>query len=345
MHIVHIIFSFNLGGAELMLIDIINEQIKTNKVSLIIVNNYNPDLLDKMSPNVDVILIKRQPGSRKIYPILKLNYILSQRRIDVLHCHDEGLLSLFLFKRKKAVLTLHTTGIESNNFTKYRSLFSISNAVRLDLLSRYKINSIVIYNGVQPFKIKMKKENISFPKREIRLLQVSRLDHKTKGQDILIKAISQLINTNTNINISLDFIGEGSSLSYLKGLTNELQINNSVNFLGIRDRSYVYSHIADYDILIQPSLYEGFGLTIVEAMFAKVPVIVSNIEGPMEIIGTGEFGYYFEKGDVDDLLYTLNRIVNGLDKMKDLDLIYNYAQSNFSIQETVEQYQKYYKIS
>ncbi len=342
MHIVHIIFSFHLGGAELMLIDIMNEQIKTNTVSLIIVNNYNTTLFDKIDRNIDIILINRKPGSKNIFPIVRINYLLFRTKVDVLHCHDEGLLSLIIFKRNKAILTLHTTNITSKNFSRYKYLFSISNAVKEDLFNRYRIKSYVIYNGVKPSNILKREENSFCSSSIIRLLQVSRLEHSTKGQDLLIKAIAELVKK--NINVSVDFIGEGSSFTYLKKITSELQLNSYINFLGIRDREYVYSHIANYDLLIQPSRNEGFGLTIVEAMFAKVPVLISNIEGPMEIINNGEFGFYFEKGNAMDLVKKLVSLMEGQEPIKDLEEVYNYAQSNFSIQNTVSQYEKYYKM-
>ena len=55
-----------------------------------------------------------------------------------------------------------------------------------------------------------------------------------------------------------------------------------------------------YDLLVQPSRYEGFGLTVVEGMAAGVPVLVSDIEGPMEVIDKGRHGFAFRSEDFHD---------------------------------------------
>ncbi|GAB6282465.1 MAG: hypothetical protein STSR0008_12110 [Ignavibacterium sp.] len=51
--------------------------------------------------------------------------------------------------RKKAVLTIHGININQKNFIKYRKLFSLSNAVKKNILNRTFLNSVLIYNGVQ----------------------------------------------------------------------------------------------------------------------------------------------------------------------------------------------------
>ncbi len=63
MKIVHIFFDFLLGGAENMLVDIINEQIKKENISLIIVNNeFNSILLKEIDNRVRINIINRKPG-------------------------------------------------------------------------------------------------------------------------------------------------------------------------------------------------------------------------------------------------------------------------------------------
>lgn len=58
MHILHVQFSFTTGGTETMLVDIINEQIKTNEVSLLVINDKcNKVLLDKIDSRVKNIVV------------------------------------------------------------------------------------------------------------------------------------------------------------------------------------------------------------------------------------------------------------------------------------------------
>ena len=55
MKIAHIIFCLSTGGAETMLIDIINQQSKDNEISLIVINkNYSIDLVNKVNNNINI---------------------------------------------------------------------------------------------------------------------------------------------------------------------------------------------------------------------------------------------------------------------------------------------------
>lgn len=107
-----------------------------------------------------------------------------------------------------------------------------------------------------------------------------------KGQDILIEAIF-ILHQKGFKNISVDFIGDGESKDFLKELVKSKQLENQIHFLGSKEQSYIFSHLKEYDLFVQPSRKEGFGLTVTEAMVAKIPVLVSDQEGPMEIIKMG----------------------------------------------------------
>lgn len=54
-----------------------------------------------------------------------------------------------------------------------------------------------------------------------------------------------------------------------------------------KNQEWIYHNLCNFDLFIQPSRFEGFGLTVAEAIAAKVTVLVSNIQGPMEIIDDG----------------------------------------------------------
>lgn len=343
MNITHIIFSFNTGGSETMLVDIINEQVKSKQVSLIIINDQiNKKLLDKIDKRIKVVLIGRKEHGKNPIPIVKLNLYLFKLKPDVIHCHNHETIQILLFKGK-AVLTVHDINIPSQNFKLYRRIFAISNAVKKDIELRSKIKAILIYNGVKLEEIKTK-ENYKFDM--FRIVQVSRLDHWKKGQHILLEALKIIVYEENVKNIAIDFIGEGNSLGYLNGIVKDYYLEKHVNFLGLRDREYIYGHLKDYELLVQPSLYEGFGLTIVEGMAAKIPVLVSDIDGPIEIIENGKYGYYFESKNSAELASKIHYIYtnyNDLQVKQKIELAYDYVKSNFDIKITVEKYLANYK--
>ena len=103
MKICHLIFSFNTGGAETMLIDIVNEQVKTEQVYLGIINDsVNQRILSQIDSRVHIYRLNRTPGSRNPVPLIKLNLWLLSKRFDVIHTHNLGILPL-LFPRASRV--------------------------------------------------------------------------------------------------------------------------------------------------------------------------------------------------------------------------------------------------
>ena len=340
MNIIHVIFSFNTGGAETMLVDIINEQVKSEKVTLIIINHeINQALLSQINKNVNIILIGRKESSKNPIPILMLNWFLFINKPDVIHCHQQALIKIIILK-SKAVLTVHAMGITTNNYKYFKKIFAISNAVKSDIEQRSNSKPVLVYNGIKIDQIKQK-ENYNVD--TFRIVQVGRLDHEIKGQHILLEALKILVHEKEIKNICVDFIGAGESLDYLKSLVFDYQLENHVNFLGIRDRTYIYDHLKDYNLLVHPSIFEGFGLTIVEAMAAKIPVLVSNIDGPMEVINNGKWGWFFEPDNVHDCAKKILILIKtNISTSNKIDEAYKGVVSCFSIKATTNNYLKHY---
>lgn len=346
MRILHIIFSFTSDGAETMLVDIINEQSKTTHVELIIINNlYNIDLIETINKNVKVHCLNRIPGSINPLIFFTLNYRVYKLKPNIIHFHSHNAIGLLRYKGiGRTFLTIHGLHRPLKYFNKYDKLISISNAVRNDLESRGSINSTTIYNGVDFSKIKIRWE--SFEDKTFKIADVSRLYHEIKGQDVLLKALHHLIYKIGITNVHLDFIGEGPSLTYLQNLVQELKLQCHVNFLGLLNRNTIYSIIQNYSLLVQPSIHEGFGLTIVEGMAAKIPVLVSNIPGPMEVIKNGKYGYYFESENSISCAEEIKNIFENKHAGRftyKLNCAYDYATINYSIQKTASNYIKEYQ--
>ena len=343
MKIVHIIFSFNTGGAETMLIDIANCQSVNNKVSIIIINDsVNDALLSKIKDCVQVIKIGRSEGSRSIFDVVKLNYIIAKFSPDIIHTHQSSIIRMIFYPFAKKFLTVHAMGIPNTYFSKYDNLFAISNAVCRDILKKGTYNVITIPNGIDSGQIVVKHKKGKILKD---IIQVGRLDSDIKGQDILINAVSRLSKI-YGLDINLTLIGEGPSMEYLRDIVNSEQIEDRVMFLGLRDRDYIYSRLKDYDLYVQPSRFEGFGLTVAEAMAAKIPVLVSDNDGPMEIINNGEYGVCFKVGDIDDCVNKLLYIYNNYSEVcEKIEPAYLIVKKLYDINETANNYIKAYEAS
>lgn len=297
MKIVHLFYNLRIGGSETMVIDIMNHQSESEEVYLIIINKENdPQLLQTISPRIKTYIIGRNLGSKNPLPFIRLNRVVSQLNPDVVHIHNHHIIPV-LFKRKNTryFFTAHTNGINILQYNRFDKIFSISKFVAQDIHDRYGIASPVIYNGISTPDIVYEPQPATYT--TFRIVQIGRQFVQQKGQDILLKALHLLVHQKKLTGLSLDFIGHGPDTEMLKRLAKELDIQDHVTFLGARSRSFIYQHLHQYQLLVQASRQEGFGLTIAEAMCAGVPVLISDIKGPMEIIDNGKYGTAFEAGN------------------------------------------------
>lgn len=240
----------------------------------------------------------------------------------------------------KKVRTIHCAFGTSNDYKHYDRLFSISEGVRQFTLEQ-GFESTVIYNGIHPEQIKFREKSNKIEKIT-QIVNVGRLQ-QIKGQQLLIEAAHKLILLGHK-NFRIDLIGDGENREALEKLIVDYHLERYIRLLGMKSRDFIYKNLCNYDIYVQPSLSEGFGLTLAEAMAAGVPVITSDQKGPMEVIGYGRFGTIFETNNSDSLAAVLqdkimhinNCCTNGARQ---------FVIHNFDIKITANRYiQEYLKI-
>lgn len=126
---------------------------------------------------------------------------------------------------------------------------------------------------------------------------------KQKGLDVLIAAAA-LIPERVDVVIAGDDEGVKSAL---QAKAKELAIESQVQFLGFRtDASEL---IAQFDVFCLPSRWEGFGLVLLEAGLAGVPVVATNIAPINEIILDEETGLLVQPDDAHALSVALRRVI------------------------------------
>lgn len=350
MKILHVIYSFTAGGAELMLVDLLRAQSSFGKTHLIIINNVlNNDLLTLVNAATEIHCLNRNPGSRNIVSLFKLNLLIREINPDIIHAHNESVIAL-IFKglrlHWRIFVTVHDVNKSCTHLKKYSKIFSISNAVQHDLLKRCGLRSVVVMNGID-FKNIQRKTHLSLSKSSLKIVQVSRLCHEKKGQDLLIDALVELRN-NYGIDASVTFIGEGDSLEILKEHARKLNVYNHCIFTGLWAREKIYRDLCKFDVLVQPSIWEGFGLTVVEGIGAEIPVVVSDGGGPAEIINNGTYGWLFRNGDSKHLATVLACLVkpelqNEIDNK--IKKAYSHVLEKYDISRTANHYlDEYFQI-
>ena len=345
MRIAHVTWTFTLGGIETMLANIANEQDTLgHEVHIVVIehNSVEPSLVEKLHPGIKLHFAHRKYGVKDIMAVIRLNRILYSIGPQAIHLHSASIYK-YLMPRMRRICnnTLHAFCYSSNtNCIQYiPRVFTISRSVADDLLKKKGVDSMVIYNGIRPERIKVKSGSVSGS--VFRIVMVSRLEHKKKGQDLLIDAVAEL-NAMGCDNVTVDFIGDGESRTFLEQHCMEKGVEKQVRFLGARTQDYIFEHLCDYDLFVQPSRFEGFALTVAEAMAAKVPVLVASGQGPEEVIDGGRYGYIFQNGDAKDCADRIESIIaSGRDEAM-TDAAYNRVYSHYDIKRTAQLYVENY---
>lgn len=330
-----------------MLVDIANEQASLADVTIILINNkYNIDLVGRIRQKVHFYSLQRKEHDRTSMSFLfRLWGLLLKIRPTVIHCHNQNIIRLLPICRKRTVLTIHCLKAITTHLKKYRKVYSISTAVSDDLRMRAGIPSQVVLNGINFADIFPRTDFLFEENMPVRIVQVGRMIHEIKGQHILLRALHKLIVSGNVRNLYLDLIGSGPSLPYLLSLTDSLQLNAHVSFLGERSRQWIYERLCTYHLLIQPSLSEGFGLTVLEGIAAGLPVIASDHAGPSEILSGMPAGYLFRSGDAADLADTIRKTITAMKEggmQHRCEASRELAISRFSIHRTAHEYLHHY---
>jgi glycosyltransferase involved in cell wall biosynthesis len=290
--------------------------------------------------------------------LLRFFILLKKERPDILHCHLFHANFVGRIIGRMAGVKFIISTIHSDNFgNKLRYLLLkmtdflndltvvVSQKIKDDLIKKGIVPDkkiMVIYNGVKEAENNISSEDIYKIKKDLSIennspiiLSIGRL-HEVKGHIYLIRAIKIL--TEKNPDLRLLIIGDGPERKNLENESVKLGLSHVILFLGEIRETVPYYKLAD--IFVLPSINEGFGLSIVEAMSNKLLVVASNVGGVPEIIKDGANGFLVNPGDPIKLAEVISKIIlkDKLDKEKIIENAYNNFKSNFSLETMLDKY-------
>ena len=275
-------------------------------------------------------------NNQKAYRQLKR--IMEYQHFDLVHCHTPvgGVLTRLVARhyREKGTKVIYT----AHGFHFYKgaswkfwlvsypiecwlshytdSLITINkedfqNATKLVLGKRngkrgnvYKIDSVGIdlikYSSISVTREEKRKE-LHIPKDAFLLVSVGELNWN-KNHKVVLEALGKL----KEENLYYVICGEGIEKDSLKEQVKQLGIEKQVAFLGFREDIPEILKMAD--VMVFPSLREGFGMVALEAMASKVPVIALDNRGTREYMQDGKNGYIVWKNDVNDMADAILKI-------------------------------------
>ena len=179
-------------------------------------------------------------------------------------------------------------------------------------------NTKVIYNILPADEIKekaTKSPEININKSSFHIVLVARLLDSAKGQKRLISVVSKLHNESKDISLAL--IGSGGDERMLNDEVSRLKAKSYITITGGQINPYPY--IRQADLLVCASFFEGYNLTVAEALILGVPVLSTNCAGPNEILDYGKYGMIVDNSE--------EGLYNGIRKLlENPDLLNEYRE-------------------
>lgn len=169
---------------------------------------------------------------------------------------------------------------------KSYKIIAVSQIIKEDLIQNFGIieeKIVVINNSVDRNKVHSLSEaefDLNINKNAHTLITIGRAEYQ-KAQWKLLKAIYYLKKNSRIENIELIMLGDGEYLSQLKKLAKNLCIENSIHFKGFVKNPFPY--LKNSDLLVLPSIYEGFPVSVSEAAVLKTGFVGSQNAIPKEI--------------------------------------------------------------
>ncbi|HZJ82894.1 MAG TPA: glycosyltransferase family 4 protein [Clostridia bacterium] len=258
---------------------------------------------------------------RDIHTVIRLVNILKEYRIDVLHCHGFragliGRIAAFL-ARCNCIYTMHNfppLGLSkgkrqiAGNIERYLShitgkIITVSEALKREAVDSMAIKEDkigVIYNGIsRPAgnkTLKKLRESLGIDNDQVLIGTVARLI-PSKGIDVLLDAIPFVNGKYPNVKFII--LGDGPEESKLRGQAIKLNCNENIIFAGYKE--YIWYYYDVFDIFLLPTLSEGLGISIIEALMVGLPVISTRTGGVEEIIRHNYNGYLVPPGNSKEL--------------------------------------------
>jgi UDP-glucose:(heptosyl)LPS alpha-1,3-glucosyltransferase len=253
---------------------------------------------------------------------------------DLIHSHERvfetDLLSIHglphrawikRIRKKRMSLFDHVTAWVEHRLIenkRCRAFLAVSNLTRDQYLEEFGVDPTmlqVVHPGVAPERFV---ENQPGDRLAIRrlcgigdedtVILFVGMNFEIKGLDLLMSAVSMVKSLHSSRKIKLLVVGKGNFKKY-EALARKLRLQDDIIFTGVLkdciERVYMMA-----DIFSMLSSFDAFGLTVLEAMAASLPVIISNKVGAKDIVLEGVNGFVVEREDIQTIASKISLLLN-----------------------------------
>lgn len=246
-------------------------------------------------------------------PAAEFNYSISDMFKGVYHYPNDGIIINLLYIFSNIILRIFIR----RYYPKADLVIAVSKGIKSELGYSFGVKSEkirVVYNPVDNKELRTLSEESVQPGLEkgvINIVTVGRLERQ-KDHKTLIEAFSMFSKEHDS---HLYIIGDGSYRKYLKTLIVEKDLRARVTLTWYLENPFPFIKAAD--VFVLSSIYEGFGLVLVESMFLGTTVISTDCKsGPGEIIQNGVNGILVQQENPSEIYSALKRIIKNSELRK-----------------------------
>lgn len=342
--VVFIIESLNLGGAETSLVTFLNNiDYNKYKVDLILFTKEN-FFINYLPNEVNVIYVdfpkmnilerleykffkiftgKKLHHAQVLYPLIASKLKVFDKEYDIAHAYNQGFSTYYTSNSIKASKKFAWINIDYQKanyqiqfdypfYSKYTRVIAISTEVERGFLEEVnKIEGNIDTSIIKLFADDIilnirasEKQEVDFNLNKINIVTVCRLS-KQKGLHLAVESCKKLIEKGYSIHWYV--VGEGVERIFLEKLVSKYSIQNHFSLLGKTLNPFPYMRACD--IYVQTSLFEGWGLTLIEAILLKKLVVTTNFPTAFDIIKHNETGLICEMNS-DEIVRNLEKFIN-----------------------------------
>lgn len=362
-----VILDLQVGGAEMMLINIVNRLDQDIFNPIIVSLGTNNPIAKLIQPERAIFFKFPRSWKYDLIPALKIKKLIKGMDIDFIL--PFGLYEFFfvrlaligLYQKPPIYISIHSTFIMDRRrafqnwlyarmLTGKEHFLSVCDAQAKYWSEKYWIpidRFSTIYNGVDIsfFKTENKKNDraivrshYNIPSNAFVFITVASLS-PDKRHEILFHAFRNIYNKDENQVCYLMIVG-GSTLEREKQLYNmtiELGIDKYVVFCGIQEDVRPFYSAADSFVLT--SLRDSFSVAALEAMAMGLPIILTDVGGACEMVKNRMNGYVVPPENVSEITNGLSLMIEEYNNF-DKNAIIQYVDENYNINDCVKNYEK-----
>ncbi len=360
LFLLYLIYGFRIGGAERHLLDLCKGLDRRKFRPEIIYFHRDEQMLPEfLQEGIPSSLFPVKGGELTFREIWRLSRLIKKLSPDIVHVHlfhasRFGAMAAFLAGVRQIVRTKHNVSDPETRPGKRDRIWRVLQSAILtrtvavsQAIAEQVGTPYVIYNGIDtdyfdPNLIDPT-ERASYAKlfdvKGSPIIGIAARLTKQKGHSVLLNAFSELLSDWPNAQLLI--AGDGEELPTLELLSNKLNLTEHVQFLGpIRN---VREFLSVLDVFTHPSIFEGLGIAVIEAMSMGLAIVATKVDGLAELITDGVEGSLVEPNNPIALSKAMKRILSDPALRENMgQRARKKAVGKFSVKTMIQKYEELY---